>query len=139
MVTSIHYNMLNECMNAKKSVTNPVIGMVATMFVGSDRYAMVVTEVYNKNKIKVAHMSDSDYKSYQNSTNKYTLKNGADVINFNNLNDYIIINEDRTDFETAGKIYTYRKNKRWMPSGDGMWGTCSIHLGKAETYLDPCF
>lgn len=33
----MNYNLLNEAMNLKKSVT-PVPGMMGTLFVGSDRY-----------------------------------------------------------------------------------------------------
>ena len=35
--------------------------------------------------------------------------------------------------------YTLRKNGRWMPQGEGMWGTSSVHIGHAENYRDPSF
>jgi len=61
MRTSIHMNELNEVMNCKASVKNAIIpGMGATMFVGSDRYAMVVTKVITPKKIMVAHLRDND-------------------------------------------------------------------------------
>ena len=51
-------NEINEVMNCKSSAKNNIIpGMGATMFVGSDRYAMVVTEVITPKKIKVNHGS----------------------------------------------------------------------------------
>ena len=56
----IHYNEVNEAMNCQKSIKNQIIpDMGATMFVGSDTYAMVVTEVISPKKIKVAHVLDS--------------------------------------------------------------------------------
>ena len=128
----MHYNMLNEVMNCKMSSTNPSVGMCATMFVGSDRYAMVVTEVLGKNKIRVDHMTDEDYNG-----EKYSDENDNDFIPIFNMHKYARVNNTQTGFESSGKIYTYRKNKRWMPAGEGLWGTCSIHLGKAENYRDP--
>ena len=108
--------------------------MCATMFVGSDRYAMVVTEVINKKKIRVDHMIDDDYNG-----EKYSDQNGADFIPIFNMNKYARVNDEQTGFESTGRIYTYRKNKRWMPAGSGLWETCSIHLGKADNYRDPSF
>ena len=44
----ICYTELNEVMNCKKSVKSGIVpGMGATMFVGTDRYAMVVVKVLN--------------------------------------------------------------------------------------------
>ena len=130
----MHYNLLNECMNCEMSLTNPSVGMCATMFVGSDRYAMVVTEVINKKKIRIDHMADDDYNG-----EKYSDQNGTDFVPVFNMNKYARVNDKQTGFESTGKIYTYRKNKRWMPAGKGLWDTCSIHLGKPENYRDPSF
>lgn len=130
----MHYNLLNECMSCEMSSTSPSVGMCATMFVGSDRYAMVVTEVINKKKIRVDHMTDEDYNG-----EKHSDQNGADFVPIFNMNKYARVNDEHTGFESTGQIYTYRKNKRWMREGDDCWGTRSIHLGKADNYMDPSF
>lgn len=130
----MHYNLLNECMSCEMSSTNPSVGMCATMFVGSDRYAMVVTEVINKKKIRVDYMEDSHYNEA-----KTTDENGADFVPLCKMHVYTQINDERTSIVPRGRIYTYRKNKRWMREGDDCWGTCSIHLGKADNYRDPSF
>ncbi len=129
----MHYNLLNECMSCRMSNTDPKVGMVATMFVGSDRYAMVVTEVFNNKKIKVTYIDHEDMNSI------IVNENSSDYLPDNIMNKYASINDNRTGWEGVGSVYTYRKNKRWMPQGEGCWGTCSIHLGKAENYRDPNF
>ena len=130
----MHYNLLNECMSCEMSSTNPSVGMCATMFVGSDRYAMVVTEVINKKKIRVDHSARRI-----NKKKKHSDQNGADFVPIFNMNKYARVNDEHTGFESTGQIYTYRKNKRWMREGDDCWGTRSIHLGKADNYMDPSF
>ena len=131
----MHYNMVNEAMNAKMSSTKPVVGMLATMFVGSDRYAMVVTEVFNNKKIRVSHLDPLD-----ENAETYTDENGAEII-YGHMwtGHYTVVSDDKKSIVPTGKIYTYRKNYRWMPKGSDAWGTCSIHLGKAENYRDPDF
>ena len=133
----MHYNLVNEYMTAKKSSVKPYVGMTATMFVGSDRYAMVVTEVLGKNKIRVDHMLDEHY----NDKVKASLKDsdGNEFLLTNQMQKYTTVNEDCTSIVPTGVIYTYRKNKRWMEQGCGMWGTCAIRLGYADNYRDPNF
>ena len=130
----MHINMLNEAMSCKMSVTEPKFGMCATMFAGSDRYAMVVTEVISKDKIRVDHMAASDYQG-----EKYTDETGAEFIPIFDMCKYAKVNDDQTGFTSRGKIYTLRKNHRWMPKGESLWGCSAIHLGKAEEYRDPSF
>ena len=66
MASSIHPNMINEVMSAKKSLITPVPGLAATMFVGSDRYAMVVTKVITPKKIEVSHVySENEFEFFQ--------------------------------------------------------------------------
>lgn len=121
MASSIHPNMINEVMSAKKSLITPVPGLAATMFVGSDRYAMVVTKVITPKKIEVSHVySENEFVTHEN---------GIQTMPSEILEKYL----------DNGITYTYRKNKRWMPFGEGLWGTCSIHLGHAEDYRDPSF
>lgn len=128
----MHYNMLNEAMNCSKSVTNPEVSMAGTMYVGTDRYAVVVTEVINNRTIRVEHMSDYDEKH-----SLITDENGVERLNPQMIGNYVKIEDGK--IIPRGKIYTYRKNKRWMPKNEDMWGTCSIHLGVADSYRDPCF
>ena len=133
-MNSIPVSMINEVMSCKMSVTEPKLGMCATMFVGSDRYAMVVTEVLAKDKIRVDYMEDEDIKS-----EKYTDENGAEYVPVFNMCKYAKVNDEQTGFTSRGKIYTLRKNHRWMPKGESLWGCSAIHLGKAEEYRDPSF
>lgn len=126
---------INEVMNAKASEKENIeIGMAATMFVGSDRYAMIVTEVLGPKKVRVDHMDDTDYKEIENYTvGDIQILRGVRMIKYTKISD------DGQHWEGTGKIYTLRKNGRWMPEGKGLWETCSIHLGHAENYMDPCF
>ena len=52
---------------------------------------------------------------------------------------YTKITEDGKTMVPTGKIYTYRKNKRWIREGKNMWETGAIHLGKADKFRDPDF
>lgn len=135
MRTVIHPNEVNEVMNCKKSVKSAIVpGMGATMYVGSDRYAMVVVDVISDKKIKVTYLDD-DY-------DKLVEKDGIDYLPEEYLNHYREFGEyDPILGHSHGLLHTYtlRKNGRWMPMGSEMWGTCSIHIGKANNYMDPSF
>ena len=121
----IHPNMINEIMSCQKSIhENIKPGMCATLFVGSDRYACVVIKVKSDKKIYIAHLSTEDY------------EHNLEIID--NVQ-YLIPEElEKYDINTAIP-YSYRKNHRYMPVGQDMWGTCSIHIGYADNYLDPNF
>ena len=54
-ISSITPECINEVMNTKAN-ENPEVGMGATMFVGSDRYPMVVVKVLSKKTVEVAHV-----------------------------------------------------------------------------------
>ena len=131
----MHYNMVNEMMNAEMSVLEPELGMVGTMFVGTDRYAMVVTEVFNKKKVRVDYIDDNEMQYIVQAEGKKWDRLPWCFIQAN----HVRTNDAHTGWEGRGKIYTYRRNLRWMPEGQGCWGICSIHLGKAENYRDPNF
>lgn len=131
----IHYNELNEAMNCKASVKNNIIpGIGATMFVGSDSYAMVVTEVITPKKIKVAHVLDSHMK-------EFVINDGIMNLPTDLLKEYEKFVPD--EFGHCGfyvpRTYTLRKNGRWMPAGSNMWETGSVHIGVAENYRDPSY
>ena len=131
----IHYNELNEVMNCKSSVKNNIVpGMGATMYVGSDRYPMVVTEVISPKKVKVAHLMDSHI-------DKLILKDGTHILPEEYLKEYKNFTKDEFGFGSyyAADVYTLRKNGRWMKAGEGLWGTGSIHIGYVDEYRDPSF
>jgi hypothetical protein len=125
-------HLINEMMGCRCSNQTPEIGMTATQFVGSDRYAYVVTEVISSKKIKVARMDDDDYKLLNEN-------DPLQILDVTLMMKYVKRTEDKCHWEGSGKIYTLRKNGRWMPEGMGLWETCSIHLGHADNYMDPCF
>ena len=127
---------VNEVMNCNKSVKNNIVpGMGATMYVGSDRYAMVVTKVITPKKIMVAHLRDED-------ENKLiTDENGVQMLPEDLLEFYMHQNQtDKWGYHLSyyhSIEYSLRKNGRWMPKGQNMWGTSAIHIGEAESYRDP--
>lgn len=132
----IHENEVNEVMNCKASVKNQILpGMGATMYCGSDRYPMVVVEVVSPKNIKVAHVYDEDENSFSKNDNIHMMP--KDVLEkYNNMKDW----EPCCGQMWGVKLpYNLRKNGRWMPKGKGMWETCSIHVGYADSYRDPCF
>ena len=128
----MHVNVINESMGIRKSETDDIrVGMAATMFVGSDSYAMVVTEVISPKKIRAAHMMSEDYS---------TLNEEDEDIQFlskEQMKKYVRVTD--TTILPMGKIYSYRKNKRWIVEGHGLWDTGGIHLGHATEYRDPSF
>lgn len=127
----MHINQLNEAMSCRMSEQDSLeAGMCATMFVGSDRYAMVVTEVLTPKKIRVAHMLDDHYKK---------LKDDDVRVQFLDLDDMKFYENVPDGSYHSGITYTLRKNGRWMPQGCSLWDTCSVHLGHADNYRDPCF
>ena len=134
-IYSITPECINEVMNTQAD-ENPEVGMGATMFVGSDRYAMVVTEVLSPKKVKIAHVPNDMEDKF------VTDENGVMRLPEELLNEIIEMGNKKLDFGTpyyAGIEYTLRKNGRWLPKGAGLWETCSVRFGHAEDYRDPCF
>jgi hypothetical protein len=130
--------LLNEVMSCKASKkTNIVPGMGATRFVGSDRYAMVVTYVMSPKRIRVAHLFNEDEDKFVEN------EDGMQVLPEDLLEKYYTQDKyDENGFALSyhcSSEYTLRKNGRWMPKGDGCWGTGAIHIGHAENYRDPSF
>lgn len=125
----MHYNMVNEAMNLKKSITDIKVGMCGTMFCGTDRWPIVVTEAISKKKIRVVMMNDNDYHN-----NIKTDENGVDC-----LDPSIVEMNYVVQGTPLGKIYSYRRNMRWIQEGHDMWETGAIHIGKADEYRDPDF
>lgn len=124
-VSSISHACINEVMNTRANET-PNVGMPATMFVGSDRYAMIVLEVKSPKRVIITYMHDVDYEAYIKDPEHF---DGEEAIKkYKNFGSYY-----------QGVEYTLRKNGRWLPKGEGLWETCSVRFGSADNYRDPCF
>ena len=136
MANSIPYYMVNEVINTKKSETiNIVPGMGATYFIGSDSYAMVVTEDLSPKSIMIAHVIDSHEDKF------ITNKDGLDILPEEFLKEYEKFVPDEFGYKSYNvpRKYTLRKNHRWVEEGHGLWDCGGIHIGHAETYRDPSF
>ena len=134
-MNTIPVSMIGEVMNCKKSDnSNLYIGLCGTMFVGSDSYAVVITEVISPKEVRVADMLDEDYNS-----EKITDENGCEYIPAYRMPKYAKVTEDLTKFESIGEIYKLRKNGRWIKKGCGLWETGGVHFGHSENYRDPNF
>ena len=134
-MNSIPVSMINEVMGVQKSDnSNLYVGLCGTMFVGSDQYAVVITEVISPKVVRVAHIEDNDY-----STNMLKDENNNDYIPVYRMYNYARVNEERTGFVSSGTIFKLRKNNRWIRQGDSLWGTGAVHFGHANNYMDPSF
>ena len=125
MISVISPACINEVMNTQADDT-PKVGMPATLFVGSDRYAMIVREVKSPKRVIVCHMHDTDYAEYEKNPDAF---DGVKA-----LEKY-----DLFSSYYQGTEYTLRKNGRWLPKGCGLWATGSVRFGAADNYRDPCF
>jgi len=129
----IHVNELNEAINCHKSEKNNLyVGLCGTEYVGSDRYAVVITEIISPKCVRVAGMTSEDYESYRPKD-----ENGNEYLP--NVSKYVRVNAERTKIEARGDIYKLRKNGRWIREGRDLWSTGAIHFGEADEYRDPSF
>ena len=124
-VSSIFIDCINEVMNTRVDET-PKVGMPATIFVGSDRYAMIVLEVLSPKRAIITHMQDDDYDEYEKNPEAFD-------------GEAVIEKYKSIEPQCKGMEYTLRKNGRWLPKGSGLWDTSSARFGAAENYMDPCF
>ena len=125
--------LINEAMNCNKSTTeNLYVGLCGTQYVGSDRYACVITEILTPKSVRVAWMSDNDYNN-----NRSIDSDGRECIY--RMNDYVKVSEDSKTIVPAGKVFKLRKNHRWVEEGNGLWSTGAVHFGEADNYRDPSF
>ena len=114
--------------------SNLYVGLCGTMFVGSDRYPIVITEVISQKEVRVEDMHDIDY-----SNNMRKDDNDNDYLTNDTMRNYAKVNPDRTGFVSIGDIYKLRKNGRWIKKGHGLWETGAVHFGCADEYRDPSF
>jgi hypothetical protein len=134
-MNSIPVSMINEVMGVQKSDnSNLYVGLGGTMFVGSDQYAMVITEVISSKVVRVAHMDDEDWHN-----NVLLDENGNHYLPVYQMSKYARVNDERTSIVPDGSIFTLRKNDRWIKKGAYLWGTCAVHFGAACNYRDPNF
>ena len=125
--------MINEVISCNASEKNHLyVGLCGTKFVGSDRYAVVITEVISPKCVRVANMKDSDYNS-----NRPTDEYGNEFIY--DMSEYVRVNDERTKIEPVGNLFKLRKNGRWIIEGDGLWSGGGVHFGEADEYRDPSF
>ena len=127
-------NKLNESMNCSKSQNNLYVGLCGTQFVGSDRYAVVITEIISPKCVRVADMLDEDY-----THNIKQDKDGNDYLEESIMKNYITIDNKRISIKPCGELFKLRKNGRWIQEGIGLWSTGSVHFGEAIEFLDPGF
>ena len=130
----MHYNLVNEYLNGKMNITEPKVGMCATMFCGSDRWPYVVTEVISPNMVRLCQMEDIDYER-----EKDIDKNKVEWLRGYFMSKYTKVNDDLTSIIPRGEIFTLRKNGRWIEKGHDAWGTGAIMIGAADLYRDPNF
>lgn len=97
-VSSISIDCINEVMNTHVNET-PKVGMPATIFVGSDRYAMIVFEVLSPKRAIITHMQDDDYDEYEK--NPESFDGEAVIEKYNSI-----------EPQCKGIEYTLRKNVR---------------------------
>ena len=134
-MNTIPVSMINEVMGVQKSDnTNLYVGLCGTKFVGSDKYAIVITEVISQKEVRIEDIHDVDY-----DRNIHKDENGNDFLDVVIMRKYSRVNGDRTGFVSDGEIYKLRKNGRWILKGRGLWETGGVHFGKAENYMDPDF
>ena len=147
-MNSIPVSMINEVMNVRKSSDEPSVGMLGTYYVGSDRYAVVVTAVETPRKIHILTLYDFDdsdrivtedgIEYYAHDIDELIAKNAPKYHpEFGDNAMEIYESEVRRMNDTT--TYTLRKNGRWLRKGDWLWDCGAVHLGKADPYLDPSF
>ncbi len=132
---SIPVSMIGEVMGVQKSDnSNLYVGLCGTQFVGSDRYAVVITEIISPKSVRVTNMLDIDY-----SVNRPLDENGNEYIPVKNMSKYSRVNSEKTGFEAKGSVFKLRKNGRWIQEGNSLWSTGGVHFGTADEYRDPSF
>ena len=129
----IPVSMVGEVMNVRKSDnSNLYVGLCGTQFVGSDCYAVVITEIISPKAVRIADMTDNDYDN-----NRLVDENGNEYLK--DMKNYARVNKERTSIIPIGKVFKLRKNGRWIQEGNSLWATGGVHFGKAEEYRDPSF
>lgn len=114
------------------NTNNVYVGLCGTKHVGSDMYAMVITEILSPKCIRVADMTDTDY-----NFNRVKDKKGNEYIR--DISPYIKYSKDNNTQIIYGQKYRLRKNGRWLMEGAKLHSTGAVYFGTAENYLDPSY
>lgn len=114
-------------MREKNALVEPKVGLMGTMFVGSDEYPVVIVDVISKKKVNVVIMYENDYDQ------DVTIDScGNDIYKYDT-------NDLKVDLGNRMLTYTLRKNNRWVREHDGLWSCGAVVFGKANKYIDPNF
>lgn len=114
----------------EQEVILPVRRMLGTMYVGSDRHAVVCNNVKSNKKCSIVVLYDITENNYENFIEKD--KDGLEYLK-KEYYDKMVNNED-------SRSYSLRKNGIWYPVGQEIRPGCSgIHFGYVRPYLDPSF
>lgn len=117
--------------NKEIEVVLPVSGMLGTMFVGSDRYAVVCTKVSSNKRCELVVFYDFD------DIDKEDLIIDEDGIEY--LSEKAMYKHNLINVFNSVK-YSLRKNGLWYESGTTTKrGCCGVIFGKANPYIDPNF
>lgn len=116
--------------NEKITVILPQVGMVGTMFVGSDRYVVCCNTVFSNKKCGIVIL----YQLNERNVDKFIYKDneGTEYLKSDAYNEFLPNNETI--------YYSLRKNGIWYPVGCKMQVGChGVKFGFARPYQDPSF
>ena len=116
--------------NEKITVLLPQVGMVGTMFVGSDRYVVCCNTVFSNKKCGIVILYQLD----ERNVDKFIYKDneGTEYLKSDTYNEFLPNNETI--------YYSLRKNGIWYPVGCKMQAGChGVKFGFARPYQDPSF
>lgn len=114
----------------EQEVILPVKRLMATMYVGSDRYSAVCDNVKSNKKCSIVVLYGINEDNYENFIEKD--KDGLEYLKKEHY-DEMVNDED-------SRSYSLRKNGVWYPVGQEMRPGCGgISFGYARPYLDPSF
>lgn len=107
------------------------------MYVGSDSYIVVCTNVISNKKVMLRHVYDLD-----KTKDVVTDKDGYEYLTpeaYDNLikEKHTITRKNETE---EGIPYSLRKNGIWYPKGQAIYpGCCGVIFGYGDEYRDPSF
>ena len=118
---------IKQANGSEKAVILPVRGMVGTLHVGSDRYAVCCNTVINNKKVRLVNIYDIT----EDNKNQYIYE--KDEVEY-------LTDEAFNKFVRGGELYSLRKNGTWREVGIPTRESCCIvTFGKANPHLDPDF
>lgn len=120
-----------------KEVILPVVGSLGTMYVGSDSYIVVCTNVISNKKVVLRHIYSLD-KTKDVVTDEYGYEYLTPEAYDNFIKErYVGVRMNETE---EGIHYSLRKNGVWYPKGQKIYpGCCGVRFGHGVEYSDPSF